>query len=49
MMEAVEYEDVTFANDFNQPSIYRGYPTPEREKAWEGLWKREATLLRWVC
>lgn len=40
MLEAVEYEQVTLANDFDEPSIYRGYPTREREQAWEALWNR---------
>ena len=40
MLEAVKYEEVAFANDFHQPSIYRGYPTQEREQAWEALWNR---------
>lgn len=40
LFEAVEYEEVNWTNDFDQPSIYRGYPNPEREKAWENLWRR---------
>ena len=37
-MEAVEYEWRTFENDFFHPSIYRGSPTLELEKAWDDLW-----------
>ncbi|KUL80348.1 hypothetical protein ZTR_09709 [Talaromyces verruculosus] len=36
-LEAVEYETYTFQNSFNQSSIYRGPPTPERENAWNEL------------
>lgn len=42
LLEAVEYEEVNWANDFDQPSIYRGYPNPQREKAWEKLWRRSS-------
>lgn len=44
MIDAVEYEEITFANDFEQPSIYRGYPTYEREQAWKNLWDRMSSL-----
>jgi hypothetical protein len=37
--EAVEYEWVTLENNINQPSIYRGRPTPELEQAWGRLWE----------
>lgn len=43
LLEAVEYEEVNWANDFEQPSIYRGYPNPGREKAWENLWRRSSS------
>ncbi|USW53775.1 Putative mycotoxin biosynthesis protein UstYa [Septoria linicola] len=33
-IEAVEYIDFDFDDDFNVSSIYRGPPTPEREAAW---------------
>lgn len=36
-LEAVEYHDIDFINDFNSTSIYRGPPTPEREEAWDKL------------
>lgn len=36
-MEAVEYEWVVYQNKFDQPSAYRGQPTPELERAWEDL------------
>ncbi|MCJ1469073.1 hypothetical protein MMC07_007705 [Pseudocyphellaria aurata] len=39
MLEAIEYEEVNWVNDFDQPSIYRGYPSPEREIAWNTLWQ----------
>jgi hypothetical protein len=38
LLEAVEYNTYNFENQFEQPSIYRGPPTPEIEKAWEELW-----------
>lgn len=46
MLEAVEYEEVNWVNDFDQPSIYRGYPSPEREKAWNTLWQRSSPTFR---
>ncbi|KAE9975746.1 hypothetical protein EG328_002998 [Venturia inaequalis] len=36
-LEAVEYEEMDFTAIFNSTSIYRGPPTPEREKAWTRL------------
>ena len=40
VMEAVEYEWVTFENDFSTaPTKYRGKPTAELEQAWTDLWK----------
>jgi hypothetical protein len=42
MMEAVEYEWVTFENTFFQESEYRGKPTPELEKSWDDLWNCKA-------
>jgi len=41
-MEAVEYEWVTFENEFSTaPTKYRGKPTAELEQAWTDLWKCE--------
>lgn len=37
MLEAVEYVEKDFSNEFNSTSIYRGPPTPEREAAWDKL------------
>ncbi|MCJ1475783.1 hypothetical protein MMC13_004447 [Lambiella insularis] len=37
-MDAVEYEELNWQNEFRQPSIYRGPPTLERERAWDELW-----------
>ncbi|KAL8748030.1 MAG: hypothetical protein Q9190_000180 [Brigantiaea leucoxantha] len=39
MMEAVEYQGVTWNNDLRQPSIYRGQPNKKLEKAWDDLWR----------
>ncbi|KAJ5217761.1 uncharacterized protein N7469_011386 [Penicillium citrinum] len=40
VMEAVEYEWVTFENEFSTaPTKYRGKPTAELEQAWTDLWK----------
>ncbi|KAK2779161.1 hypothetical protein CKAH01_11420 [Colletotrichum kahawae] len=36
-IDAVEYEWVTYQNKFDQPSAYRGQPTPELEQAWSDL------------
>ncbi|KAL9612137.1 MAG: hypothetical protein Q9167_003253 [Letrouitia subvulpina] len=33
-IEAVEYIDIDFDDDFNSTNIFRGPPTPEREDAW---------------
>lgn len=46
LLEAVEYEEVNWTNDFDQPSIYRGPPNPQREKAWENLWRRLSLALQ---
>ncbi|KAI3323785.1 hypothetical protein HD806DRAFT_522347 [Xylariaceae sp. AK1471] len=37
--EAIEYEMTELENGFAHESVYRGPPTPEREKAWERLWR----------
>lgn len=34
----VEYSNYDLELYFNQPSPYRGPPTPEREALWEYLW-----------
>ncbi|KAM3086891.1 hypothetical protein ACMFMG_001011 [Clarireedia jacksonii] len=40
VMEAVEYEWVTFENEFSTaPTKYRGKPNAELEQAWTDLWK----------
>ncbi|KAJ6149819.1 Protein of unknown function DUF3328 [Penicillium samsonianum] len=39
MLEAVEYYEVDWANEFLQESIYRGSPTPKLEIAWDRLWR----------
>lgn len=36
-LEAVELVDMTFEGDFEQPSPWRGPPSPERDAAWEYL------------
>lgn len=41
MLEAVEYYEVDWANEFHQESIYRGFPTPKLELAWDRLWRRK--------
>ncbi|MCJ1425929.1 hypothetical protein MMC29_003830 [Sticta canariensis] len=41
-LEAVKYKDTTLQNKFDQPSIYRGPPTLERERAWLDLWDHAA-------
>ena len=40
---AVEYVEYDLENMFDQPSIYRGPPTPVLEKAWSDLWLGELT------
>lgn len=41
-LEAVKYKDITLQNKFDEPSIYRGPPTLEREQAWLDLWGRKS-------
>ncbi|KAK2005354.1 hypothetical protein LZ32DRAFT_674356 [Colletotrichum eremochloae] len=41
-LEAVEYMQLDFNDAFNSTSIYRGPPTPEREKAWFDLTYKHA-------
>ncbi|KAI0965424.1 tat pathway signal sequence [Xylaria arbuscula] len=36
--EAVEFFEDELTNYFNHSSLYRGPPTPERERAWDELW-----------
>jgi hypothetical protein len=36
-LEAIEYVNMDFIAEFNSTNIYRGPPTPEREKAWFDL------------
>ncbi|KAI4215178.1 MAG: hypothetical protein LQ351_002493 [Letrouitia transgressa] len=36
-IEAVEYIDIDFADEFNSTNIFRGPPTPEREDAWYNM------------
>jgi hypothetical protein len=36
-LEAIEYVDMDFIAEFNSTSLYRGPPTPAREKAWFDL------------
>ena len=45
-LDVVRYEEVEFQNLFDEPSIYRGPPTAEREQAWQDLWERESSRLR---
>ncbi|KAF3387656.1 hypothetical protein F1880_001352, partial [Penicillium rolfsii] len=40
LLEAVEYYEVDWANNFHQESIYRGAPTPDLELAWDRLWRQ---------
>ncbi|GAB0133378.1 hypothetical protein EsDP_00001789 [Epichloe bromicola] len=40
LWHAVEFWEGNFVNFFNHSSIYRGPPTLQREKAWEGLWRQ---------
>jgi hypothetical protein len=42
-LEAIEYEEFNFPNEFDQPSIYRGPPTLELEQAWKDLWFCESS------
>lgn len=35
-----------FDADFDQHSVYRGTPNPERDAAWKQLWDREQPLCR---
>ncbi|KAK2050914.1 hypothetical protein LY76DRAFT_529540 [Colletotrichum caudatum] len=42
VLEAVEYIQFDFDDAFNSTSIYRGPPTPEREKAWFDLTYKHA-------
>lgn len=39
--DGVEFWEGDFENEFPHKTLYRGPPTPEREKAWEDLWLRE--------
>lgn len=41
MWDAVEFWEGDLINYFNHSTIYRGPPTPEREKAWDDLWHCE--------
>lgn len=41
MWDAVEFWEGDLRNEFNHSTIYRGPPTPEREKAWDELWRRK--------
>ncbi|KAL9035442.1 MAG: hypothetical protein Q9214_006580, partial [Letrouitia sp. 1 TL-2023] len=36
-IEAVEYIDIDFDDDFDSTNIFRGPPTPEREDAWYNM------------
>jgi hypothetical protein len=38
-LDAVEYVEFDLENKFAEPSIYRGPPTPARDKAWSELWE----------
>ena len=38
LLDAVEYEDVNFDNDFAHQTKYRGPPTKELEEEWNNLW-----------
>ncbi|KAI9776101.1 MAG: hypothetical protein M1839_000614 [Geoglossum umbratile] len=38
-LDAVEYIEYDLENKFDEPSIYRGPPTPARDKAWTELWQ----------
>ncbi|CAD6444124.1 2e32aa8e-6cfb-45d8-a5a9-2b1a1978a1d9 [Sclerotinia trifoliorum] len=38
LIKDIDYEWITFENDFFHKSVYRGSPTPELEKAWDELW-----------
>ncbi|KAI1126440.1 hypothetical protein F5Y10DRAFT_267103 [Nemania abortiva] len=38
-LAGIEMEEVTFQNSFNEPSVYRGPPTPELEDAWHNLYR----------
>ena len=39
LIEAVEYEEIDFANSFAEKSPFRGPPTAEMDEAWDKLWK----------
>ena len=40
MLDAVEYQELNFDNDFRHETVYRGTPSFELERAWETLWNR---------
>ena len=44
LLDAVEYEDVNFDNDFAHQTKYRGPPTKELEEEWSKLWLCMYTL-----
>jgi hypothetical protein len=38
-LDAIEYEEITLQNSFDEPSIFRGPLTQEREDAWHDLYR----------
>ncbi|MCJ1225796.1 hypothetical protein MMC12_002445 [Toensbergia leucococca] len=44
-LDVVRYEEVEFQNLFDEPSIYRGPPTAEREQAWQDLWEHNTVSI----
>lgn len=44
-LEAIEYYEVDFDNQFAHRTEYRGPPTEEREQAWLDLWHHEGIMI----
>jgi hypothetical protein len=44
--EAVEYYQTTFEGEFTQPSVWRGTPSPELDRAWARISDGGAGSLR---
>jgi hypothetical protein len=44
MVEAVEYYELDWDNDFWKTSLYMGKPTAEGDKAWDNLWNSRLSL-----
>ena len=44
MVEAVEYYELDWDNDFWKKSLYMGKPTAEGDEAWDNLWNSKLSL-----